>query len=201
MSWKEGGFHRWDIRDFQSHFSSSLALSQALRENFTRGLDSKIWWNMILKTNLQERDCAEESLREIHFSPLRNSLRKFIWRSGLSRPEENEEKTIYGQGKSEIGPKQGKEVTRKKVWCITEYCKFICQQFRIIQLPWSTFSLLHQNKNCERSHGQKLIFHSCPYRWFPIPLFRDQMHACSPSLSGLLSLNFISDLEWKTLPR
>ena len=70
--------------------------------------------------------------------------------------------------------------------------------------PWPTFSFPHWHKNCKRQEPTVrnwLIFSSFPYRWFsppPFPALNGNL-LCS-LLPGLLSLNFISDLEWKALP-
>lgn len=109
----------------------------------------KIWWNIILKTNLQGKDFAEKSLREICYSHIRNSLKNFIGQRGISRSGENDEKTLYGQRKNEIWPKQGKEGIHRQLWCVTEYYVFMCQQFRILELSWPTFAPLYQNNICK----------------------------------------------------
>ena len=109
----------------------------------------KIWWSIILKTNLQGKDFAEKNLREICYSHIRNSLKNFIGQRRISRSGENDEKTLYGQRKNEIWPKQGKEGIHRQLWRVTEYYMFMCQQFRIIELSWPTFAPLYQNKNCK----------------------------------------------------
>lgn len=87
-------------------FSPISLLSWALsRSFFSKGKIlqgdwiTKIWWNIILKTNLPKKDFAEKSLREICFSHIRNSLRIFIGWRAISRPGENEKKIYIGKGR------------------------------------------------------------------------------------------------------